>query len=371
MAAQSTNRGRVPRRLRYAVIMAGGVGSRFWPWSRADRPKQMLSLAASRSMLAETVERLRSLVDPGNILVVTSQRIGREVRRELPSLPARNVLCEPVGRNTAPCIGWAALEILHRERNAVMVVLPADHVVKPRRAFAADVDLALAVAARERVLVTFGIRPTYPATGYGYVRATRPLGDGASGALVVDRFCEKPSRARARRFLAAGAYYWNSGMFAWRADVVLEAIARHLPELASGLQRMEARRSRGRIPATVLSRAFGRLPSVSIDYGVMEKARNAVLLPARFEWSDIGSWAAVAELWPADESGNRSRDRLIAIDAAGNVVASQGKPVALVGVEGLVVVDAGDALLVCPRRETERVREVVEEIRRRGWKDLS
>ncbi len=350
--------------------MAGGVGSRFWPWSRRDRPKQMLALAASRSMLVETVERLGSLVDAANVLVVTSRRIGREVRRQLPLIPARNVLCEPVGRNTAPCIGWAALEILRRDPDGVMVVLPADHVVKPPGGFVADVRKAMEVADRHRALVTFGIEPAFPATGYGYVRARTPFAED-SRALVVERFCEKPSRVRARRFLSAGGYFWNSGMFAWRADAIMEAIDRHLPELSAGLRRIDGKRVRGRIPAAVLDRRFPRLPSVSIDYGVMEKARNTLLVPASFEWSDIGSWTAVAELWPADDSGNRTRDPLIAIDAGTNVVATRGKPVALVGVEGLVVVDAGDALLVCSRRECERVREVVEEIGRRGWRRLS
>ncbi len=330
----------------------------------------MLALAAARSMLVETVERLGTLVDAANVLVVTNRRIGREVRRQLPSIPARNVLCEPAGRNTAPCIGWAAFEIHRRDPDGVMVVLPADHVVKPQGAFAADVRKALDVADRHRALVTFGIEPTFPATGYGYVRATRPFAKDPR-ALVVSRFCEKPSLARARRFLSNGGYYWNSGMFAWRADAILSAIERHLPRLATGLRRIDGARRRGRIPAAVLERRFPRLPSVSIDYGVMEKARNTLLVPASFEWSDIGSWSAVAELWPADGSGNRTRDPLIAIDAGANVVATRGKPVALLGVRGLIVVDAGDALLVCSRRDCERVREVVQEIGRRRWRRLS
>ncbi len=320
-------------------------------------------------MLAETVARLRGVVDLERILVVTSRRIARQVRAELAGMPPANVLCEPVGRNTAPCIGWAAREILRRDPSGVMIVLPSDHVVAPRKSFAADVIRGLTVADRRRMLVTFGIRPTYPATGYGYVRAVQPL-DGEPGVLLVERFCEKPQLNRAKRFLASGGYYWNSGMFAWRADVVLDEIKRHLPRLAAGLERLERTRRRGRLPAEALERHFPRLPSVSIDYGVMEKTDRVALIPASFAWNDIGSWAAVADLWPADGQGNRTRDPLVAVDSKDNVVATRGKPVALVGVKGLAVVDAGDALLVCRREQAERVREVVAELERRGWSRL-
>ncbi len=320
-------------------------------------------------MLAETVARLAGVVPSDNILVVTSRRLRSAVRAELPQLPSTNVLCEPIGRNTAPCIGWAAIELRRRDADAVMSVLPADHVVRPRAALARALRKAMALADQREVLVTLGIEPSFPATGYGYIRCGAPL-VGEPGVFSVRRFCEKPSLAKAKRFVTAGDYYWNSGMFAWRADVILAAIGRHLPDLSQALRRIDQGRRGRQVSRAVLDRVFPRLPSISIDYGVMEKESRVVLLPAPFEWSDIGSWDAVGELWPSDSQENRSRDPLLAVEASGNVVATRGKPVALLGVKDLTVVDSGDALLICPRSRAEEVRVVVDALGRAGWKKL-
>lgn len=351
----------VPRRRRYAVIMAGGAGTRFWPWSRGAEPKQLLPLATDASMLADTVERVSGQIPASNVFVVTSQRLRRAVGRELPELPADQILCEPVGRNTAPCVAWAADEIGRRCPDAVTAVLPADHVVAPKRAFLADLAIAMAVADREECLVTFGIRPTRAETGYGYVRAGKPL-SGSSGLGRVRRvasFHEKPTAARARAFLRRGGFYWNSGMFVWRCDVISREIAEHLPSLARGMGSLESARRRGRLPPRALRAIYPRLPSISIDHGVMERSSRVAVVPASFAWNDIGSWDAVASVWPHDADGNATRDPLVAVDARKNVVATRGKPVALLGVSGLAVVDAGDAILVCRRDRAQDVREIV------------
>jgi mannose-1-phosphate guanylyltransferase len=363
----------VPKARRYAVVMAGGSGTRFWPWSRRALPKQLLALAGRDSMLRETVDRVRSLVPDENILIVTAERLARAVRKELPFLPATGILAEPAARNTAPCIGWAAEEIVRRDPDGVLLVLASDHVVAPLSRFKTDLKTALALADRERALVTFGIPPTFAATGYGYIRAGKPVASMPAGSRAFETraFHEKPSAARAKCFLAGGDFYWNSGMFAWRADVILEEIAKHQPKLSRGLTRLYEGRPRGRATRRALSAVYPRLPSISVDHGVMEAADRVLVLPASFEWNDIGSWDAVAALWPDRGNGNRSRDPLLAVESENNVVATGGKPVALLGVSDMAVVDAGDAILVCPRDRAEEVRKIVDALGTAGLKDLS
>jgi mannose-1-phosphate guanylyltransferase len=366
MAAGASKSGTVPKPRRYAVVMAGGSGTRFWPWSRTDRPKQLLPLAGRMSMLGETLARMRNVVPARNVLVVTGKRLRRAIGKTVPELPADALLCEAVGRNTAACIGWAALEILRQDPDGVMIVLPADHIVSPLGAFERTVETALAIADRERLLVTFGIKPTAPETGYGYIHAREHArgGNGASppsrnGALRVKAFHEKPSLTRARRFVRDRNFYWNSGMFAWRADVVLEEIRRHAPALGKALDEMERGRRGKRIAQATVDRVYAKLDAISIDHAVMERSERVAMVPADFAWSDIGSWDAVADLWPRDAHGNSSRDPVIALDSRNNLVATHGKPVALVGVEGLAVVDSGDAILVCRRECAQDVRAVV------------
>ncbi|HET9063425.1 MAG TPA: sugar phosphate nucleotidyltransferase [Candidatus Binatia bacterium] len=357
----SSRRHEVPRNRRYAVIMAGGSGTRFWPWSRSDHPKQLLPLCTTATMLADTVDRVSQLVPRENVLIVTGETLRRAVARELPRLRREQILCEPVGRNTAACIAWAAAEVARRAPDGVMAVLPADHVVAPLDVFLEDLRSALGAADQERCLVTLGIRPTRPETGYGYLRAGGRLSARwpAKSLRRVAAFHEKPNESRAKRFLRAGTYFWNSGMFAWRCDTILEEISNHLPALAKAMKALDSCRVRGRIPLPALEAAYPRLPSISIDHGVMEKSSRVAMVPARFQWNDIGSWDAVAAIWPKDAAGNATRDPLIAIDARDNVVATRGKPVALLGVSGLAVVDAGDTILVCPRARAQNVRALV------------
>lgn len=309
-------------------------------------------------MLGETVSRLKGFLPPENILVVTGRRHHRQVRAALPELPAASILGEPVGRNTAACIAWATLEVQRRCPDAVMSVLSADHRIANRKAFLGDLAQAYLVADQFGRLVTFGIPPTSPATGYGYVRMGAAIRE-AGGAREVAAFVEKPNLSKAKTYVSSGQYLWNSGMFAWRTDVIWEELEKYLPSLAADLLAMDAKRRRGAIPTPVLDRGYPRLESVSIDYGVLERSKRVAVLPASFDWTDVGSWDAAGALWPLDDKGNASRDPLLALDASGNVVASRGKPVVLLGVQDLVVVDAGDALLVCARDRCQDVRAVV------------
>ncbi len=336
--------------------MAGGSGTRFWPRSRRRLPKQLLPVLGSRSLLQETVARLRGIVPTSQVLIVTHRDHAAAVRRQLPQVPARNVLSEPVARNTAPCLALAALTIEARAPGATFVSLPADHMIADAAAFRAALLEALAWAAAEPVAVTIGIRPTSPETGYGYVE----LGPRLAGRTArVRKFVEKPTAARARAFVAGGRHLWNGGMFAWRTTTILGLLDRHLPAVTRALRRALDAPARGR--SAMLARTYRRLPSISIDYGVMEHARDVLVVSGDFGWSDVGSWAALAEL-----AGRNGGARIIPVDAPRSVVFGDGRLVALVGVADVIVVDTPDALLVCRRDRAQDVRRVVEELARRG-----
>lgn len=347
----------------YAVIMAGGAGSRFWPLSRAARPKQVLPLGPTKEpLVAATVRRIRNLVPPERVLVVTSAQLADAIAEVLPEVPRENLLLEPVGRNTAPCVGWAAARVARTDPSAKLLVLPADHHIEDEARFERVLRAALA-AADSGDLVTVGLTPTRPDTGFGYIE----VGDAREGeARAVTRFVEKPDLARAQSFLASGNFLWNSGMFFFRADAVLEAIRAQLPELAAGLDAFDRASSEGR-EDEVVRETFGTLPNISIDHGVMERAPRVAVVPGAFGWSDLGTWITAWELAQKDEDGNRLPEESVAIDARGNhVVAKAGKLVALVGVEDLVIVDTDDALLVVPRARAQEVRAVVDALKAKG-----
>lgn len=352
----------------YAVIMAGGAGTRFWPASRLERPKQFLPIAGAGAMIAQTFGRLEGLVPTERVLVVTSERQVELVREALPELPAKNVLAEPEGRNTAPCIALATHEIAAREPSSVQVVLPADHVIEPAEAFRGSLAAAAAEAASGDLLVTFGIRPTHAATGYGYIERGEALAErDGHPVFLVQRFVEKPDRRTAEGFVASGRFFWNSGMFVWHTRAIQAALRRHLPELAEGFDRVRA--------GATLAAVYPQLPAVPIDVGVMERADNVRMLPIEYRWSDLGSWAALTDVLEPDGDGNWSvlgeEALLVAEDARGCVAYAQGDEViALVGVRDLVVVRAGQATLICPRDRAQDVRLVVEHLRARGKRFL-
>lgn len=345
----------------FTIVMAGGSGTRFWPLSRADRPKQLLPLAGGdEPLLAATVRRARRVSAMDDVLVVTSERLAAATRAALPSLPAGNVLAEPVGRNTAPCIGWAASRIARVDPDAVCAVLPADHHIADEDEYARVLSVALDAAAHGDI-VTVGVRPSRPETGYGYIEMGEAL-DGT--AHRARRFVEKPNRQRAEQFLAAGTFLWNSGMFFFRARTMLDAIREHLPGLGRALDRL--RDAGEEEEAAIVREAYPTLPDVSIDHGVMEKVREVAVVPADFGWSDLGGFATAWELAARDAGDNSAPEDAVLIDAEGCFVrAPKGKLVALVGVRDLVVVDTDDALLVVPRDRAQDVKKIVDALKAR------
>jgi mannose-1-phosphate guanylyltransferase len=349
----------------WALVMAGGSGTRFWPLSRATRPKQLLRLAEGRSLLAATVDRLPPLVPPERILVVTNEATADAVRSELPHLPPTNVLAEPIGRDTAACVGWIAWRLQERAPGAVMAVVPADHLVPDGPALRRSLASAAAIALVRGGLVTIALRPTRPETGFGYLELAPA--DGAAGELPVHRvvrFVEKPDRERAEAFLAAGNFRWNSGMFAWTVRAIGDELRRHLPELAEGLDRLIAETaSLGEDAA--LRRNYPGLPRVSVDFGVMERASCVWAVEADFAWSDIGSWPALEDACPGSAAGVTLGD-VSALECEHCVLISDGPLIAAVGVHDLVVVATKDAVLVVPRDQSQRVKELVERLRAAG-----
>ena len=355
----------------YGLILAGGRGTRFWPRSRKRSAKQVLNVVGERSLIQATVDRLAPLIPPERLWVMTNDHLRDEIVRQLPEIPARQVLAEPVQRNTAPAIGLAAHILRSLDPQAVMGVFPSDHVIGKPSAYRAVVKSAFKGAASGR-LVVVGIQPRWPETGYGYVEFPRGSQAGGTEPLPVLRFHEKPQLPKARRYLAAGHFFWNSGMFFWRADAVLDQLRQHAAKTATvlaSLPRFGARDFQRR-----LAQSFPLCDSISIDYAVLEKAAAAKLVSgipaADFGWSDVGSWNAVFELLPRDADGNALGGDSLCLEAHNNFVDAAGKLVALLGVDDLIVVDTPDALLVATRDRAQQVGDVVKALELRNREDL-
>lgn len=353
----------------YAVIMAGGKGARFWPRSREHKPKHLLDITGNRTIIQETVSRISSLIPPDRTLIITGAAHADELRRQLPEIPAENILVEPVGRNTAPCIGLAAIHIRRRAGDAVMAVLPSDHVIAVDRVFLDTLAAAAEAAEREDALVTIGIKPTGPETGYGYIERGNPVGQ-IGGKLIygVWSIREKPPLEQAMSFVEAGTFYWNSGMFIWKTSTILQAIETHLPDLHAGLLRLEAALGTEQYEV-VLRDTYEETRSISIDYGVMEKADKVLVIPGNFAWSDVGSWDALWEFLEKDFAGNACRGEVIAVESADSLVYSPKKLVALVGVRDLIVVETDDALLICRRGDSQKVKSIVDILEEKNLKN--
>jgi mannose-1-phosphate guanylyltransferase len=354
----------------HVVIMAGGTGTRFWPVSRRGRPKQLLSLAGSDPILRTTYERTAPLVPPERTWVVTTANNAAVTRELLPELEPDHVLAEPEARDTAACAGYAALVVLQCDPDPVCAVLPADHVIGKEDRFRSALTAAAEVVAEDRGLLTFGIHPTRAETGYGYLE----IGNEhrvVNGFPVhhLERFVEKPDLETARRYLESGDHLWNSGMFVWRAEEYLEEVGRQLPELAAGLERLAAALGAGDA-AAASAEIYPTLARTSVDFGVMEGAKRAWTIPVDFPWSDVGAWPALAELVAPDQDGNAVRGRVVAAHGADNVLVSDGPVVAVAGVRDLVVVATPDAVLVVPKAEAQRVKQLVAELEARGWDDV-
>lgn len=357
----------------YAVIMAGGVGTRFWPRSREKTPKQLLEIIGKGTMIQNTVKRVRDLIEPKNILVVTNKVQKPAVAKQLPYLPVENIIVEPLGRNTAACIGLAGLFIRRLDPDAVMVVLPADHIMHDEEEFRRVLRLATWVAYESGKLITVGIHPTRPETGYGYIQVVDE-DDGTNpyfsrGVYRVKTFAEKPNKATAEQFLQSGDFLWNSGMFIWKVDAIMAELRRLLPELHAELSKIDEAIG-GEKYDHVVETAYRMIRSISIDYGVMERTKDVYVIRGNFGWSDVGSWDEVYRIAGKDDGGNSVTGRAFLLDTKNTLVFSGDKIVATVGVEDLIIIFTEDAVLVCKQGRTQDVKEVVDFLRRKQYSDF-
>ncbi|HEY1012854.1 MAG TPA: mannose-1-phosphate guanylyltransferase [Herpetosiphonaceae bacterium] len=352
------------------LVMAGGTGSRLWPRSRRTKPKQFLPLLSDRTMLQETVDRVLPLVDSSRIFVVTGDEYAQLVREQLPGVPRANIINEPSGRGTAPAIGLAAVQMRRSAPDAVMAVLSADHLILRNEAFRTALQAA-EEAAQEGYLVTLGIKPSFPNTGYGYIHCGPKLME-AQGLPIhrVARFAEKPDQATAERYVAQGDYYWNAGIFVWRTQTLLDALERFLPRLRSQLNQIQASFGKARHGIT-LSQIWEQVENITIDYGVMERAPNVAVIPVDIGWSDVGDWHTLATLMSDQESTNVVVGPHVEVDTKSTLIYSDsGRIIATIGLEGFLVVDTGDALLIAPRDRAQDVKKIVDQLREEGRNDV-
>ena len=344
-----------------ALIMAGGRGERFWPKSRKNMPKQFLSLTDDgKTMIQLTVERISSVVDMEDIYIATNKDYKELVRSQLPGIPEENILCEPVGRNTAPCIGLGAVHMAKKYDDAIMLVLPSDHLIKFNKMFLSVLKDSCDVAEKDRNLVTIGITPTYAETGYGYIKFDSHVMEGR--AYKVDRFVEKPSLEVAKEYLETEEYLWNSGMFVWKLSSILYNLERFMPETFAGLKRIQASIGTPE-EEDVLRKEFAQFQSQSIDYGIMEKAENIYTVPGTFGWDDVGSWLAVERIRKSNEMGNAVSGNIITVGTHNCIIQGEKKLIATVGLEDLVIVDTEDATLICAKDSTADIKKVLENLK--------
>ena len=349
------------------VIMAGGSGERFWPYSRKEKPKQFLRVAGEGTLLQQAVRRARLLAPWSNIYIVTGRQYHDLVSEQVPDLPPENLLVEPVGRDTAPCVALAANVLWARDPEAVMVVLPSDHMILDEMRFTEAILEAVGTARKTKGLVTIGIRPTRPETGYGYIHVGPVSRVEKGGALRVRKFTEKPDLVTAMAFLACGEYLWNSGMFVWEVRAILDAIERCLPELACGMRPIAGAVGTAVFEAA-LAEHFPRLPKISVDYGVMEKADNVWAVPGDFGWDDLGTWTALERVAGKDADGNLVQGQAVLVDTRETIIQSDrdDKLVVAFGLKDALVVDTPDVLLVADKKRAVDLKSVLNELRRQG-----
>jgi len=358
----------------YAVILAGGRGTRFWPRSRRSYPKQLMNLWGQESLLQQTVERFTPLIPSENVWVFTNEYLAKAVSRQLPAVPRNQIIAEPVQRNTAPCTGLAAELISRKDPEAVLGVFPSDQAILKPKVFLKVVRLAASHARRGEIVV-LGIRPRWPETGYGYMEFTQAPALTPLQALPVKRFREKPTLAVARRYLGAKRFFWNSGMFFWKASVIRNALRRHLPQTSEILADITRLPERGRANGKgrfekLLKQLYPSCDNISVDYAVLEKASNVVGIPCEIGWSDLGSWRAIYDMLPHDSQDNVLCSEGLLLDSSGLFVDVPGKLVSAVGVKDLVIVETGDALLIVPRDRAQEVSKLVAELEKSRRNDL-
>lgn len=353
-----------------AVIMAGGKGERFWPKSRTDYPKQFLSLTGDgETMIQKTFRRLRGLTAADHVFVVTNEKYLQLVQAQLPEIPRENLLTEPAPRNTAPCIALAAAVIRKRfGGSAVMLVLPSDHLIRHEELCADVLRNAAQTAAAGENLVTIGITPSYPETGYGYIEFSRRA-EGLGNAYAVDCFKEKPDIETARKYVDSGRFLWNSGMFAWTADTFLNAVRTYLSQVSECTEKLEAAADTDAFP-NVLKEVFPQMTSISVDFGILEHAERIFTIPGSFGWDDVGSWPALSRVAPTDSNGNYREGDIVTIGTKNCIFSGGKKLIAAVGLENIIIVDTKDALLVCDISAAQDVKQVTELLRQQGRGEL-
>lgn len=349
-----------------AVIMAGGRGERFWPKSRNNRPKQFLSLTSDgETMIQKTVKRLSPLVSAEDIFIVTNAAYADLVNDQLPDVPRENILCEPCARNTAPCIAFAAAIIQKKYGDAMMLVLPSDHLIGYENIYIKTLQTAIRTAEEGNNLVTIGITPAYPETGYGYINFGKEAGD----AYEVERFVEKPDLPTAKKYLASGKYLWNSGMFVWKASAVMYNMKQFMPEIHDGAVRIGDSYGTDSYDETLI-KEFTAFTSESVDFGIMEKASDIYTIPGSFGWDDVGSWLAVERINETDDKKNYFDGDVIAVDSERTTVCGGKRLVAAIGTRDIVIVDTDDVLLVCSKNNTQDVKKVIAQLKEHGRNDL-
>lgn len=353
----------------YATILAGGSGTRFWPQSRANLPKQFLVLQGTQSLLQNTVKRIELLIPAERTLVVTAAHQRSETARQLPHVPSANILAEPLARNTSAAVALAAWHLLTMDPDAMMIVLPADHAIADRDAFCGCLQQAAIAAQHHSILMTLGVRPTYAATGYGYIKTGAALSTPhAPDARQAVQFAEKPNADAASRMVKSGDFLWNCGIFIWQAATIARELQRYLPDLWNGVQAYGAAWQAGADSET-LYQHYAQLPSISVDYGVLEKSDHVGVIPASFDWSDVGSWRALTDLHPTDGNGNVIVGNHVGQDSANLIVYSPDKLVATVGVSNLIIVQTDDVLLICDKERDQDVKNFIEMLKQQGQTD--
>lgn len=346
------------------VIMAGGKGERFWPKSRVNLPKQFLNLTDDgKSMIQHTYERVKELVKNENIYVVTNENYKNLVEEHLPMILEENILLEPISKNTAPCIGLASIHIKKKNPNSVMVVLPADHLVKFNEIFIETIKTAIEIVEKGENLATIGITPNYPETGYGYINFKKNENQNSlKNVYEVVKFVEKPSLEKAKEYLSSGKYLWNSGMFVWGVETILNKFKMYLPKIYEGLEKIYETIGTDKYEST-LENIFSSFESESIDYGIMERSENIYVIPGNFGWDDVGSWLSIERIRKSDQLGNIVDGNVICIDTKNSIIQAKEKLIATVGVDNLIVVDTEDAILICDKNSSQKVKEVLNNLK--------